>query len=308
MHLSRRQVLAHRRRNALHTGLLLGAMALWTGLLGWVLAGPLGALAGLGTGVFAMVAAGQVSPWVVLRMYGARPLHLREAPDLHRLVRALAKRARLEAVPAVHYIPSAVPNALSVGSRATPAIAVTDGLLRRLSPREVTGVLAHEISHITNGDLRVMAIADSFARFTGVLGQVGFALLLLGMCLVQPALVWAALVLVSGPTLTTLLMLGLSRQREHAADLEAVTLTGDPRGLASALQRIEQPTRFWEHLVGLPGRDLQPSLLRTHPATEDRIRRLLQLEAQPEPLPEPRWAEVPTVTRPPGRQWWGPWL
>lgn len=299
MILSRQRVIAHRVRNAAQSVLLLAAMGTWTGLLGWLLLGTWGAVAALSAAVVGVMAASRISPWMVLHLYRARPLAPHEAPGLHRIVAQLASRARLPASPTIWWIPSTVPNALSVGSREDPAIAVTDGLLRLLSGREITGVVAHEIGHVTNGDLLVMAIADSFARYTALLGQIGVVLLVFALFLGDPTVTLAAALLAGGPSLSTLLMLGLSRQREFAADLEAVALTHDPQGLASALRRIEQPMRFWERLVGLPGRDPNPSLLRTHPATEERIRRLTSLVA---PRRQDPHAEVKEVRLPPIRQ------
>ena len=102
---------------------------------------------------------------------------------------------------------------------------------------------------------------------------------------------WLILVLIVAPHLGALLQLALSRTRELDADLDAAGLTGDPLGLAAALAKLEQQhARLWESLM-LPGRRLpEPSLLRTHPPTEERIRRLLALAgaelAPPEPRPE----------------------
>lgn len=309
MALSPTNVFAHRVRNAVQTGVLLLAMAAWTGLLGWILAGAWGLFTGLAVAVIAVAAAGRANPWLVLRMYGASPLDAAQAPGLYRVVGALARKARLPKLPRLFYIPSPIPNAVSMGSRNHPAIAVTDGLVRRLDDRETVAVLAHELSHIANGDLTVMAIADSFARYSGLLGQMGMLLLVMGMCLFQPGWLGPALVLALGPTLSTLLMLGLSRQREFAADLSAVQLTGDPDALASALARIEQPQNLMEQMIGVPGRDLNPSLLRTHPATEQRVERLRQLsmpERRVRP-PERPFLDLPPVERPAARTWWGAW-
>lgn len=296
-------------RNTVHSVLLLLAMGAWTAALGWIVAGTWGAVAGLAGAVVAIAMAGRVSPWMVLRLYGARPLAQSQAPGLYRVVAELARRAGMKKAPELYYISSPIPNAISVGSRARPGVAVTDGLVRRLGVRELVAVLAHEISHIHNGDLLVMAIADSFARFTGLLGQIGMLMLVLGLCFLQPSLVAAAVVLALGPSLSTLLMLGLSRQREYGADLGAVRLTGDPEGLARALRRIEQPTSLLEQLLGLPGRDLNPSLLRSHPATDDRIERLKALGADDRDLnPQAPFLYLPPVERQPTRTWWGAWF
>ncbi|MBN0161817.1 M48 family metalloprotease, partial [Pseudomonas aeruginosa] len=79
----------------------------------------------------------------------------------------------LPATPVPHYVPSAVVNAFATGSKQHASIALTDGLLRSLSPRELAGVLAHEVAHIANEDLRVMGLADSVSRLTSLLAMVG---------------------------------------------------------------------------------------------------------------------------------------
>jgi heat shock protein HtpX len=129
------------------------------------------------------------------------------------------------------------------------AIALTDGLLRSLTPRELTGVLGHEIAHIANDDLRVMGLADSISRLThlmALLGQITILFsvpaLLLGIVQVS----WPALLLLAAaPQLALLAQLGLSRVREFDADRLAAELTGDPHGLASALAKIERVSHSW---------------------------------------------------------------
>ena len=169
-------------------------------------------------------------------------------------------------------------NAFAVGKIDDSAVAVTDGLIRNLTLRQLAGVLAHEVSHIRNEDLTVMALGDVLTRLTGTLSTIGLlvgipAALLAGGGVVS----WVTIAaLVAAPTVGGLLQLALSRAREYDADLDAAGLTGDPEGLASALQTLEQKQgSMWEKLV-LPGSRLpEPSLLRSHPKTPDRVERLL---------------------------------
>ena len=165
---------------------------------------------------------------------------------------------------------------------------MTDGLLRELDPRELVGVLAHEVSHIRNNDLRVMGLADLFSRATGLLSFLGQLLLLLNLPLILIAEVainwWAIALLVFAPSLSALAQLALSRTREFDADLNAARLTGDPDGLASALRKLEYIQGGWLERIFLPGRRApQPSVLRTHPATDERVARLAQLKSAPRP-------------------------
>ena len=108
-----------------------------------------------------------------LRLYRVRALHPQEAHEMWALLRELPARAGLPATPVPHYVPSAVVNAFATGSKQEASIALTDGLLRSLSPRELAGVLAHEVAHITNEDLRVMGLADSNSRLTSLLALMG---------------------------------------------------------------------------------------------------------------------------------------
>jgi heat shock protein HtpX len=135
-----------------------------------------------------------------------------------------------------------------------------------------------------------MAFADTLSRITGVLALIGQVLLVLSLPLLILGLetppLGALLVLLGGPTLSALAQLALSRNREFEADRSAAELTGDPMGLASALDKLERyQGRFWEQMM-MPGRHLpDPSLLRTHPPMQQRIDRLLELIHPGERLP-----------------------
>ena len=153
-------------------------------------------------------------------------------------------------------------------------------------------MLAHEISHIRNNDLAVMGLADVMTRFTQVLSYLALFLAIFnlpGLLLGDSDISLTALLLLYlAPTIGSLLQLGLSRTREYDADLEGAQLTGDPRGLASALDKLERyQGSFWEDLMfPVPGRRIpQPSLLRSHPPTEERVARLLALESRDMPPP-----------------------
>lgn len=279
----------HSVRNALQSALLLSGMALLLAACGWTIGEGAGAAWALALGALGMMVNPQVSPRMVLGLYRARRLSPYEAPELHGLLAAISKRAGLP-VPDLHYVPSRVPNAFAVGRPGEAAIAVTDGLLRTMTLRELAGVLAHEVSHIRNRDLWVMGLADTVARMTGAMSLVGILLLIVNLPLLltgEAMVPWPlVLLLFWAPTLTALLQLALSRTREFDADLDAVGLTGDPEALASALAKLQRMERAsWEKVL-FPGRRMpDPSLLRTHPATAERIRRLLSLRRRlPAPL------------------------
>ena len=115
---------------------------------------------------------------MVLRLYKAQPLSRAAFPEGHRVIEALAERADLPTVPKLYYVPSRMMNAFAVGRPEDAAIAVTDGLVRGLTLRQFVGVIAHEVSHIRNEDLKVMALADVVARMTSFLSTLGFITLL----------------------------------------------------------------------------------------------------------------------------------
>lgn len=273
----------HRRRNLIQSlTLLLGMVALLS-LVGWTIAGTEGILWAAMAGGLSLALAPRMSPRLLLRLYRGARLSDRDVPDLYRALAAISRRAGLPAVPVLHYIPSAAMNAFAVGRPGDAAIAVTDGMLRRLSFRELVAVLAHEVSHIRNNDLWVMGLADVISRITRVMSMFGVLLLVFSLpLLIQspgdvPLLL--VLLLVLAPTLGSLLQLALSRTREFDADADAAWLSGDPTGLASALAKIERVQgRFWEDLLPGGRRIPDPSLLRTHPDTAERIRRLQSMQ------------------------------
>ncbi len=283
---------AHKLRNSLHSMLLLlgiGAVLGLSAILVWGWAGLFWALLAV---VLLVFFAPRVPPEAIMRMYQAREVDPRFSGRVGRVVEILAERAGLAEAPRLYLVPSSTLNAFAIGSDGNASIAVTAGLLRTLSLRELAGVLAHEMSHIRNNDLRVMGLADAMSRFTQALSTLAVLLaafnfmgMLVGVVFVSW---WAILVLYLAPLVSSLLQLGLSRAREYDADLEGALLTGDPEGLVSALAKLERYTgRFWEDLMfPVPGRRVpQPSLLRSHPRTEDRIARLRELAPRPKPPP-----------------------
>ncbi len=271
--------------NRIQSLLLLAVMAGFLALLGNLLWGPDGTLMLMAVGLLGVLFNPVVSPRLVMRMYGARPVAPEQAPALHQAVSRLAQRAGLPAAPTLYHVPSQMLNAFAVGNARRSAIAVTDGLLRRLDMRELVGVLAHEVSHIRNNDLWVMGLADMFSQSTRMLSLLGQFLLFVNLPLIMLSQVhvdwFAVLLLVFAPNLSALMQLALSRTREFDADLNAARLTGDPDGLASALQKIEQAQGGWLERILMPGRrEPVPSILRTHPETRDRIARLMELKQQ----------------------------
>ena len=308
---------SHRGLNRLQTLLLLGLMTGYAGFVGWMLWGPDGLWFLLVWGAFLLFFSPQLSARWVLRMYGARPVPPSRAPEYHQALEALAARAHLPVQPSLWWVPSPMVNAFAVGKRSASAIAVTDGLLRTLSPRELVAVMAHETAHIAHGDLFVMGLADVISRITSAMSFVGLVLIFMALpqALAGGDVAWWPLILLAvAPQISLLAQLGLSRTREFDADLTAAQLTDDPEGLASALVKLERVQNGFLRRIFFPGRGVpEPSWLRTHPTTEERVQRILDLRRtrptswwddfsfEPPSFPHVRLRQKPRGG------WWGFW-
>jgi heat shock protein HtpX len=266
--------------NLVHATLILTAMSLLLGLLGWSVAGTLGLIWALSLGTVVLVFSSKLSTAAMLRFYGAVPLLGHQFAALHSAIDVLADRAELPVKPALFYLPSRIPNAFAIGSKSDPAVVVTDGLLRTLNLRETVGVIAHEISHIRHNDLGLLKMADIMSRLTSwfsIIGQlflfINLPLLLLG----ENPIPWLAIILlIISPAVSKLLELALSRNREIDADLDGVAMSGDPLALASALNKMRIEDRsILRKAVGRVKNPGEPSLWRTHPHTKERIERIL---------------------------------
>ena len=263
-----------------HSLLLLAALGLASGLSAYLIAGLAGTL-GIAALVVAMALAAPMIPaGTLMRLYRAQKIPPDES-QLSSLVDVLAWRAGLAQRPDLYIIPSLTLNAFATGTAQHPAIAISEGLVRRLSMRELAGVIAHEMGHIRNGDLWIMSVADIAARVLHLLACVALCLAAynaVAWLTGATQLSWTGIALLYlTPAALNLMQLALSRSREYEADRLAAALTGDPPALASALQRVETYTgHFWEDLAPLrPVRRVpQPSLLRTHPPAAKRIARL----------------------------------
>ena len=295
------RVALHNQRNKQQTLVLSAAMAVLLLAAVGLLAGKWGVLL-VAASLASMVLMGpKVAPETVMRTYGGERVEGPNGRVFLDLIAELSRRAELPTPPVLYVIPSATLNAFAVGTRAHSAVAVTEGLLRRLQLRELAGVLAHEISHIRNGDLWIMGLADGMTRMARVVSLMALALLalnLLSVAIGGAGMSWIGLLLLYlTPAASSLLQLALGRTREHDADLDGVTLTGDPEGLASALLKVDAyQGRPWEDLVFGRRRVPQPSVLRTHPSTPERVARLRALAANAGAFPPLVVREVPLMT------------
>ena len=294
------QIASNKRRSL---GLLLG-FVLIVSALGWVFSRALGS-SGVFVGmvVFAVVY-GLISYFasasITLALAGARPISKADAPELYRVVENLSIAAGLP-MPKVYIVNDPSPNAFATGRDPEHAVvAVHTGILPLLEKDELEGVLAHELSHVGNYDIRFMGIvvvlvsivavlSDLFLRATWFMGndeerQGNQLFLFMGI---------AGAIL--APIAATLVQLAISRRREYLADASGALLTRYPEGLAKALEKISQgpaPERHVSSAVAplyisspVGGREgLLGSVARlfdTHPPIADRVARLQEMEVQP---------------------------
>jgi heat shock protein HtpX len=228
---------------------------------------------------------------IALLASGAKVVERDQAPELHDMVERLAAMADLPK-PRVAVIPTDVPNAFATGrSPKRSVVAVTEGLWNRLEPREIEGVLAHELTHVGNRDVAVMTIASFFAMVAATLARFGlFGGMFGGGDRDRGgAPVWLILFAVSLITylVSYILMMMISRYREYAADRGAALITGAPENLMSALQKIASritqiPQRDLREVQGMNAFFIVPTnvkrgfaeLFMTHPPLEKRLARL----------------------------------
>ena len=294
------RIRANHRRNVIHAGLLVAAMTLLLATVGFLIAGVAGLV---WIGLFSAVTlyfGPLMSQRLMLQFFSASELRRNQVPLLYDTVDELCQRADIAQRPKLFYVPSRLMLAFTVGGRDEVSIALSDGLLRRLTGREIAGVLAHELSHVANGDLKLMALADFMTKVTRTLALLAMVLVLLNLPAIAEGEVlvpWPPILLLAlAPMVSLLLQLGLSRAREYDADAGAAMMTGDPEGVATALQKMDsQQQRYWETLLGRQGAVDQPSILRTHPRTSERVQRLAEL-ARPDE--EPDWPHGDTPLPP----------
>src|SRR5829696_2079251 len=225
---------------------------------------------------------------------GAKVVERDQAPDLHAMVERLCAMADLPK-PRVAVIPSDVPNAFATGrSPKHSAVAVTEGLWRRLEPQEIEGVLAHELAHIGNRDVLVMTLASFFAMLAALLTRFGLygGMFGGGRSRDGGTPVWLVVLLVSLVTyvISFVLIRMISRYREYAADRGSALMTGAPEQLMSALQKIASdiiriPQRDLREVEGMNAFFIIPTsvkssvgeLFATHPPLEKRLARLAEI-------------------------------
>jgi heat shock protein HtpX len=276
--------------NLMKTAILMAAITALFMLIGRMIGGQAGMMLAL------MVALGMnfFSYWfsdkIVLKMYSAQEVDETSAPQFVRMVHELADKAGLPH-PKVYLINEDAPNAFATGRNPEhAAVAATTGIIRVLSERELRGVMAHELAHVKHRDILISTISATMAGAIGMLANFGMMFSgrdsegrpsnpLVGL-----------LVAILAPLAASLIQMAISRAREFEADRGGAEISGDPQALASALQKIqryaqgipmEAAERHPETAQMMIMNPLSAGGLRglfsTHPATEERVERLLAL-------------------------------
>jgi heat shock protein HtpX len=283
--------------NWLKTTILMAAIVALFGVVGAALGGAGGMLVALLFAAAINVYAYWFSDKAVLKMYGAQEV----TPDniqfrnYYQMVKSLAENAQLP-MPKVYVIDESQPNAFATGRNPeNAAVAATLGIMQILSERELRGVMAHELAHVKNRDTLISTISATVAGAIASIAQFG---MLFGgghnengERNVNPII--GILVMLLAPLAASLIQMAISRSREFEADKGGAEISGDPKALASALEKIHNyahriPNETAEAhpetgqmmiINPLAGRSFD-SLFSTHPRTEERIEKLMQMATQ----------------------------
>lgn len=271
--------------NTVKTALLLGVMSALLLFIGEALGGAQGMVIGFFFAVVTNFASYWFSDKIVLRMYNAKEVG--PGHRLYEMVTRLAQRAGLPQ-PRCYVIPDASPNAFATGRNPHhAAVAATEGILQILNDDELAGVLAHELAHVKHRDILISSVAATLAAAIMMISR--FAMFWGGSRDsdregANPIAMIATIIL--APVAAMLIQAAISRSREYDADAGGASIAGGPRGLVSALKKIEAGSKMipldanpaTAHMFivkPFSGRGLL-GLFSTHPPTELRIQALLQ--------------------------------
>jgi heat shock protein HtpX len=281
--------------NILRTTLLLAALTALVVWIGQLLGGPQGA-------VMAFVVAGVMnfgSYWfsdrIVIKMYGGQEIHEQDDPELYGIVKGLAQQNQMP-MPRLYLIPSESPNAFATGRNPEhAAVAVTAGIRRLLSRRELEGVLAHELAHVTNRDILISSIAATLAGAIMMLARMAQYAMIFGGGRRDDreeggGALGLLVTMIVAPLAAMLIQMAISRSREFQADDTGARLVRDPEALASALRKIAggaaqvpldaSPQTAHMFIINPLRASIFQNLFSTHPPLEQRLERLQQVAVE----------------------------
>ncbi len=276
--------------NLMKTAVLMAAITALFMAIGSVLGGRQGMMLALVVALGMNFFSYWFSDTMVLKMYNAQEVDETSAPQFYRMVRELAERAQLP-MPRVYLINEDAPNAFATGRNPEhAAVAATTGILRVLSERELRGVMAHELAHVKHRDILISTVSATMAGAISMLAN--FAMFFGGRNSEGRSTnpIVGLLVMLLAPLAASLIQMAISRAREFEADRGGAAISGDPRALASALQKIHHAAQG----TLLPPAEAHPEtaqmmivnplsvgglrgLFSTHPAVEERVERLLAM-------------------------------
>lgn len=276
--------------NLMKTAILMAAITALFMAIGSLLGGRAGMMLALAVALGMNFFSYWFSDKLVLRMYNAREVDASSAPQFYAMVQELAQRAGLP-TPRVYLIDEPAPNAFATGRNPQhAAVAATTGIMRVLSERELRGVMAHELAHVKNRDILISTISATMAGAISMLAN--FAMFFGGRNSEGRAVnpIAGLLVALLAPLAASLIQMAISRAREFEADRGGAEISGDPRALASALEKIhayargiplapaERHPETAQMMIMNPlsGGGLR-GLFSTHPPTEERVQRLLAM-------------------------------
>jgi heat shock protein HtpX len=276
--------------NWVKTAMLMAAITALFVVIGGVIGGSKGMMLALAVALAMNFFSYWFSDKLVLKMYNAQEVDENSAPQFYRMIRELATRAQLP-MPRVYLISEDAPNAFATGRNPEhAAVAATTGILRTLSERELRGVMAHELAHVKHRDILISTISATMAGAISALAN--FAMFFGGRDADgrRGNPIASIAVALLAPIAGALIQMAISRAREFEADRGGAQISGDPQALASALEKIHAFARG----VPFPTAEQHPataqmmimnplsgggmaSLFSTHPATEERVARLMEM-------------------------------
>ena len=274
--------------NTLKTTFLLGALTGVLMLFGQIFGGRGGMMIAFVFAVVINFGSYWFSDKIVLALYRAKPVSEADDPELYSIVRNLATRAGLP-MPRVFTIPQPAPNAFATGRNPDNAVvAVTDGIRQLLTAEELSGVIGHELAHIGHRDILISSIAATLARAIMMLASMARWALIFGGGRDDDNNPLAAIAMaILAPIAAVIIQMAISRSREYQADATGARIAGNPRYLASALEKLSLASKrvpmaanpATSHMFIIKpfsGKKIF-ELFSTHPPVEKRVERLMQM-------------------------------